>query len=524
MISEGFNYLKQKTSKFIAGSSKSRFGFRSFTMPRVTSISRIIPKRAFPQQIFQKTTPTPEDDSISSSKKDVSAVGRVVLDLVNITDNLDKIREVIEQDYKNSKEQNKKEVEEYRKRIANRGRIVGKRELGDKKEDLTGIIKKYAGSFFSGVGGGIRSLSALNLFNAILEQDFGKALSALLGIGVTYLPAIGAGVGAGIAKGLAKKLFGSGAKPQSISKSPLKPQGIGAMSRIKKFAAPAALIGGGLALGSGIFSPSDEDEQQQRLRSLTEEQKGLVDPSNLVPITQDDLKKFENLNKKFEQALDFLIKRQKEEEQKTSTPSSGGGPSPTPSPQPTPQNVVPTGGTVDIGGGISYYGPGFAGRRTASGTVFNPDEMTAAHRTLPFGTLLRVTNNDTGKSVVVKVTDRGPFVDNRSLDLSEGAMRSLGGIGTGVLKNATIEVVKSAESSNQLKASPSTITPRSTPPRQLPPPASRSSSTLPPTSTPTSSNPTTTSTVTENDIVPPVETSYSDNIFTLYSKLTYQIV
>jgi rare lipoprotein A (peptidoglycan hydrolase) len=524
MISEGFNYLKQKTSKFIAGSSKSRFGFSSFTMPRVTSISRIIPKRAFPQQIFQKTNSEPEDNSISSSRKDVSVIGRVVLDLVNITDNLDKIREVIEQDYKNSKEQNKKEVEEYRKRIANRGRIVGKKELGDKKEDLTGIVKKYAGSFFSGVGGGIRSLAALNLFNAILEQDFGKALSALLGIGVTYLPAIGAGIGAGIAKGLTKKLFGS-RNIQSASKSPMSPRGIGSMSRLKKFAAPAALIGGGLALGSGIFGGgSDEDDQQQRLRSLTEEQKGLTDPSNLVPIPQDDLKRFEKLNKKFEEALDFLIKRQKDEDQKISISSSGGGgPSPTPT-TPTPQNVVPTGSSVDVGGGISYYGPGFAGRRTASGTVFNPEEMTAAHRTLPFGTLLRVTNNDTGKSVVVKVTDRGPFVDNRSLDLSEGAMRSIGGISSGVLKNATIEVVKSSERANQQNVTPSTVSPRSTPPRQLPPPRQKPSPVLPPTVTPTSSRPTSTSTVTENDVVPSFETSYSDNIFTLYSKLTYQIV
>lgn len=71
------------------------------------------------------------------------------------------------------------------------------------------------------------------------------------------------------------------------------------------------------------------------------------------------------------------------------------------------------------------------GRRTASGQPFNPDGMTAAHRTLPFGTQLTVTNPRTGKSVTVVVNDRGPFTHGLHLDLSRGAARAIGLTGTG---------------------------------------------------------------------------------------------
>lgn len=74
----------------------------------------------------------------------------------------------------------------------------------------------------------------------------------------------------------------------------------------------------------------------------------------------------------------------------------------------------------------SWYGGQFHGRRTASGTRFNMNEYTAAHRTLPFGTVLRVENTKTGKSILVEVTDRGPFIRKRVLDLSYGAARDLG--------------------------------------------------------------------------------------------------
>ena len=77
-------------------------------------------------------------------------------------------------------------------------------------------------------------------------------------------------------------------------------------------------------------------------------------------------------------------------------------------------------------GMASWYGPRFQGRRTASGERFNRREMTCAHRTLPFGTLVRVTNTDNSKSVIVRVNDRGPFVHNRIIDVSSAAAEELG--------------------------------------------------------------------------------------------------
>jgi rare lipoprotein A len=88
--------------------------------------------------------------------------------------------------------------------------------------------------------------------------------------------------------------------------------------------------------------------------------------------------------------------------------------------------------TVSLASGVaSYYGPGFHGRRTANGERFNQWEMTAAHRTLPFGTRVKVTNPRNGRSVVVRINDRGPFHGNRIIDLSTAAARAIGISGTG---------------------------------------------------------------------------------------------
>ncbi len=78
----------------------------------------------------------------------------------------------------------------------------------------------------------------------------------------------------------------------------------------------------------------------------------------------------------------------------------------------------------------TYYGKEFAGRRTASGERFNPGAMTAAHRTLRFGTRVRVTNARTGRSVIVRINDRGPFVKGYAIDLSSRAARAIGMGGT----------------------------------------------------------------------------------------------
>jgi rare lipoprotein A len=88
-----------------------------------------------------------------------------------------------------------------------------------------------------------------------------------------------------------------------------------------------------------------------------------------------------------------------------------------------------------IGEGIaSYYGDAFRGNRTASGERFDPAAFTAAHRTLAFGTCLRVENLDNGRSVQLRINDRGPFVQGRIVDVSEAAARALDFIQRGVTR------------------------------------------------------------------------------------------
>ena len=77
-------------------------------------------------------------------------------------------------------------------------------------------------------------------------------------------------------------------------------------------------------------------------------------------------------------------------------------------------------------GSASYYGARFAGRKTANGEIFNPRKLTAAHRTLPFGSKVKVTNRRNGKSVVVRINDRGPFARGRVIDLSRAAAQRIG--------------------------------------------------------------------------------------------------
>jgi rare lipoprotein A len=81
----------------------------------------------------------------------------------------------------------------------------------------------------------------------------------------------------------------------------------------------------------------------------------------------------------------------------------------------------------------SWYGVPFHGRRASNGEVYDMNKLTAAHRTLPFDTVVRVTNLGNGKSTVVRITDRGPFVDNRIIDLSMAAAREIDSVGAGVV-------------------------------------------------------------------------------------------
>jgi rare lipoprotein A len=88
----------------------------------------------------------------------------------------------------------------------------------------------------------------------------------------------------------------------------------------------------------------------------------------------------------------------------------------------------------DLEGLASWYGGKFHGRLTSSGEVFNTNEMTAAHRTLPFGTIVKVINLDNGRSAIVKINDRGPFVEGRIIDLSRAAAEEIGMVGQGVAR------------------------------------------------------------------------------------------
>lgn len=92
-------------------------------------------------------------------------------------------------------------------------------------------------------------------------------------------------------------------------------------------------------------------------------------------------------------------------------------------------------------GKASFYADKFDGRVTASGEIFDQNELTAAHRTLPFGAKVKVTNLDNQKSVIVKINDRGPFVNDRVIDLSKSAARQLDFIKKGVAK-VKVEVLK----------------------------------------------------------------------------------
>jgi len=91
-------------------------------------------------------------------------------------------------------------------------------------------------------------------------------------------------------------------------------------------------------------------------------------------------------------------------------------------------------------GNASWYGAPFHGRRASNGEVYDMYKLTAAHRTLPFETMVRVTNVSNGKSTVVRITDRGPFVDNRIIDLSLAAAREIESVGPGVVP-VSVEVL-----------------------------------------------------------------------------------
>ena len=97
----------------------------------------------------------------------------------------------------------------------------------------------------------------------------------------------------------------------------------------------------------------------------------------------------------------------------------------------------------------SWYGPGFHGRKTANGEVYDQMSFTAAHKSLKFGTLLKITNLKNNKSVVIRINDRGPYIHGRDLDLSKAAALELGMVRKGVAK-IKVEEIKIAGLDNQM--------------------------------------------------------------------------
>jgi rare lipoprotein A len=110
----------------------------------------------------------------------------------------------------------------------------------------------------------------------------------------------------------------------------------------------------------------------------------------------------------------------------TEVPSKPSG-----KPAKTPPVPAPVGYTEE--GNASWYGNPFHGRRSSNGETYDMYKLTAAHRTLPFDTMVRVTNLNNAKTTTVRITDRGPFVDNRVIDLSLAAAREIESVGPGVV-------------------------------------------------------------------------------------------
>jgi rare lipoprotein A (peptidoglycan hydrolase) len=95
-----------------------------------------------------------------------------------------------------------------------------------------------------------------------------------------------------------------------------------------------------------------------------------------------------------------------------------------------------------VTGIASFYGSEFHGRKTANGETFDMSALTAAHRTLPFGTKVRVTHLESGRSVTVRINDRGPFVKGRIIDLSRASAQAIGLEGVGQVKLEVLEYPK----------------------------------------------------------------------------------
>jgi hypothetical protein len=557
MNPENFNYFQSRVSKFISGSS-SRPLFGGFGSSKVTRFSRFIPKRSVPSQVL--STPSTSQDDAEVSRGVVPSLGRLTLNLEVVNNNLDRIKDIIINDYKENQETNRKEIDDYRKRIANRGRIFGRRELGDKKSDVLGAVRKYVGSFFSGTGGAIRALSAFNLLQGLLTGDPSKIIGPLLGIGLTYLPAIGAGIAGAVATSLIGKLFGGGGRAAAgAAQGAGAAAGAGRLGGLARFGGKAALLGGGLALASSIFNNPQADTQQQRLEDLTQQQKGLTEPQSLVPIPQDELKRFENLNRKFEEALDFLLKKQKEQPAQRSAGTGGGGPVPTPISDPNISQMTSLTGihkqAADIiagyesasSGGYNAMNRGTGGDSPEGSKNYLGKNLTdmSIGEVIDLQSEGRSTLNAAGRYQFVgntlpsamqaaglKPSDKFSPLNQDKMFVAtlkeRGAQTWTGSWGLGKYSQEQLDIIERAR-----------ITPVSPLAPQLPPPAATSPPrprpidqqpqrspevSIVPFTVPSGQSSASSNVAEANDSTPSIDTTNSENFLALYSKLTYQIV
>ena len=638
----------------------------------IKSISGIIPKSGITEENISRITKPPEvapEEPKQKYKRSLnSSLKKLGSDLEIINLNLLRIKKIISDDFKGRQKISNTEIEENKKRVANRSRFIGKKDSKDSKSGVLGSVKKYAGSFFSGIGGAIRAISAFSLLDALISGDPSKLIGPIVAIGLSYLPTIGAGIAGAIVTSLTKKLSNikgitnifSKDEPKNIkpidvdapktstpkpAKPPAKKSFLGNIgkslkslkgNKIAKIGGKAALVGGGIALLSGILSPSKaattsteetadylstdntskqtpkiqkkekeaqqettKDKQEERLKELTEQQKKLVNPKNLVPITQDDLKRFERLNKKFEEALDFLIKVQKE--QATKGGKSGGGGGSAPSSSPGTMNVSNDGGAsgfsssssgglqigkelaqnlmrdkglrpelaAAISGNARYEsdefkadteyaansygtkgrgwiqwtdtGEGGAKRRTIFENFSKQKGLDPKSKEANYQFLLHEMSGGTGHNYWIGGYSYEGFLKIKNVDeatryfmkgylrpapetanLSERQRRArevLSNIGKPSSKpNAATQIMASGSSGGQIVASRSNQ-------RSLSPVASKPSVTVVPMSVAQATPQKKSSTVTSsNDTVPNVNTTYSDNIFSTYSKSLYQVL
>lgn len=531
---------KQKVKSFISSPSPIRPGKKISI--KSYKVSGLIPKRSVPSKVIESSAKVVGDENIEGtpavSQEVITSLGRMGFDVEIASNNLDRLIEIIQQDYKDAKEVNRKEVEDYRKRVANRGRIIGRRELGDNKSDLSGLLKKYVGSFFSGVGGSIRALAGFNLLQGIMEGNPAKIIGSLTGITASYLPAIGMAVGGKVAQSLGKRLFtggrrvpgGAGAFLREARPISRAPRGGG------RLALGLGLTAAGIAMGSKIFGGGGEAQAVKD--AIAAKPQGGFGADTLMP--QDAIEKFDKINDKFEQAVNRLL-------------SGGGG---------IPQPTIPSGnvgtagqpGQLDSAGsviasGVSsrYYDPSLGGTNasgaktasgepaTASGEPYRANLFTAAafpplQSAIPGigrkAMNVLVEDPKSGKKAVVRVNDTGSGVgDGAWLDFSVAA-KDFFGMNASGLKISRIQGNSTPGPIQGAVPRTSQIVPTPPPSRTgaLTPPTPSTGPVILPFPARQQSQQQASAAVADNNVVPSIDTTYPENFLALYSKLIYQIV